>query len=164
MLRRATNASIAISCAAVLLLSAAAHAVDPDERLADPALEARARAISAELRCLVCQNQSIDDSNAPLARDLRVLVRERLSAGNSDAQVMRYVVDRYGEFVLLRPPFGFHTIILWLGPLALLLGVALMLVARARRRRPAATDNPQPLTAAEQQRLGELLLRRQKDG
>jgi cytochrome c-type biogenesis protein CcmH len=158
MLRRA-------SCLAVLfavLLAGAAHAVDPDERLANPALEVRARALSAELRCLVCQNQSIDDSNAPLARDLRLLVRERLSAGNTDAQVMRYIVDRYGEFVLLRPPFGLHTAILWLGPLALLAGVAFMLLQRARNR-PAVVDATRPLTADEQRRLDDLLAEKKRD-
>jgi cytochrome c-type biogenesis protein CcmH len=144
------------------MLAGAAYAVDPDERLADPALEARARAISAELRCLVCQNQSIDDSNAPLARDLRLLVRERLSAGNTDAQVMRYVVDRYGEFVLLRPPFGLHTAILWLGPLGLLAGVTVMLFRRARRR-PTAADATRPLTADEQRRVDDLLAEKSRD-
>jgi cytochrome c-type biogenesis protein CcmH len=138
-----------------IMLASSAYAVDPDERLADPILEARARAISAELRCLVCQNQSIDDSNAPLARDLRMLVRERLSSGNTDAQVMRYVVERYGEFVLLRPPFGLHTAILWLSPLALLIGVACMLLQRARSR-TAAADVTFPLTADEQRRLDDL--------
>ncbi len=145
-----------------VLSAISAHAVDPDERLADPALEARARAISAELRCLVCQNQSIDDSNAPLARDLRLLVRERLSAGNTDPQVMRYIVDRYGEFVLLRPPFGVHTALLWLGPLALLVGVALMLLQRARNR-PAAVDATRPLSADEQRRLDDLLAEKKRD-
>lgn len=96
-------------------------AVEPSEVLKDPALEARARSLSAELRCLVCQNQSIDDSNAQLAKDLRILVRERLSAGDSDKEVMDFIVARYGEFVLLRPRFGLHTFILWFGPLFILL-------------------------------------------
>jgi cytochrome c-type biogenesis protein CcmH len=97
-----------------------AWAVQPDEILDDPVLEARAREISAELRCLVCQNQSIDDSNAPLARDLRVLVRQRLEAGDSNDEVLDYIVARYGDYVLLRPPFEPETWILWLGPFALL--------------------------------------------
>ena len=103
-----------------------AVAVEPDEILSDPLLETRARKLSAELRCLVCQNQSIDDSNAPLARDLRLLVRERLKAGDKDDQIIDYVVARYGEFVLLRPRLSAATIVLWLAPL-LLLGVALWL-------------------------------------
>ena len=94
--------------------------MQPNEVLSDPALEARARGLSANLRCLVCQNQSIDDSDAPLARDLRLLVRERLVAGDSDAEVTRFLVARYGEFVLLRPPFGWHTLMLWLTPVLLL--------------------------------------------
>jgi cytochrome c-type biogenesis protein CcmH len=158
MLRRASALAVMFA----VLLAGVAYAVDPDERLADPALEARARAISAELRCLVCQNQSIDDSNAPLARDLRLLVRERLSAGSTDAQVMRYIVDRYGEFVLLRPPFGLHTAILWLGPLALLAGVAFMLLQRARNR-PATAAATRPLTADEQRRLDDLLAEKKRD-
>ena len=93
-----------------------ALAVQPDEVLKDPALESRARAISQELRCLVCQNQSIDDSNAPLARDLRILVRDRLKAGDSDDKVMEFVTDRYGDYVLLRPPFNAHTLMLWTAP------------------------------------------------
>ena len=128
MIRRAGNSNLgarprlgcadrisqpAIAVAALLLLSSPARAVEPDEVLANPALETRARALSAGLRCLVCQNQSIDDSNAGLARDLRLLVRERLAAGDSDDAVLRFVVARYGEFVLLRPPFGFNTVLLW---------------------------------------------------
>src|SRR4051812_49986345 len=99
------------------LWSGLALAVQPDEVLSDPVLEARARALSRELRCMVCQNQSIDDSDAPLARDLRVLVRERLQAGDSDRQVIDFLVSRYGEFVLLKPRFSLHTALLWLGPL-----------------------------------------------
>jgi cytochrome c-type biogenesis protein CcmH len=157
MLRIANRSRSALVLAvATLVFAGTANAVDPDERLSDPALEARARAISVELRCLVCQNQSIDDSNAPLARDLRLLVRERLTAGNSDAQVMRYVVERYGEFVLLRPPFGLHTAILWLGPLALLAGVAVML-SKSARRRSAANELSPPLTPDEQRRIDALL-------
>ena len=99
-----------------LSLLAPALAVEPDEVMADPALEARARALSIELRCLVCQNQSIDGSSAPLARDLRILVRERLAAGESDEQVISFIVDRYGEFVLLTPRLSSHTLILWGAP------------------------------------------------
>mgnify|MGYP005858098385 CR=1 FL=1 len=116
-----------------LLAPGTARAVQPGEVLADPALEARARALSANLRCLVCQNQSIDESDAPLARDLRLLVRERLVAGDSDAQVERFLVARYGEFVLLRPPFAAHTLLLWLMPAAR---------RRAPRARPAAAPHP----------------------
>src|SRR4029079_764971 len=104
----------------LILFAGLAWAVEPGEKLADPGLEARARAISQELRCLVCQNQSIDDSNAELARDLRVIVRERLEAGDTDAQVLAFVEARYGEFVLLRPPFNLHTLLLWLAPCVLL--------------------------------------------
>ena len=127
--------------------------------LKDPALEARARHISQELRCLVCQNQSIDDSNAELARDLRLLVRERLAAGDSDAAVLAFVEARYGEFVLLRPPFKLHTLLLWLTPLLLLAGTAFVLVRLARARRPAgaAGTDAAPLSPAEQQRLDDLL-------
>src|SRR6266508_950878 len=107
-----------------------AIAVEPNEVLTDPALEARARALSRELRCMVCQNQSIDDSEAPLARDLRVLVRERLQAGDSDAQVLDFLTARYGEFVLLKPPLGWHTALLWLTPSAVLIvGVVTLVMA-----------------------------------
>ena len=133
-----------------------ALAVEPDERMADPLRESRARAISAELRCLVCQNQSIDDSNAPLARDLRLLVRERLQAGNSDAQVISFVVERYGEFVLLRPRFNAHTIILWLAPLALLLAIIGALLSKARKAQPASQPST-PLSIDEQKRLEGIL-------
>lgn len=118
------------------LAGPAAHAVEPAERLADPALEARARALSQELRCLVCQNQSIDESNADLAHDLRVLLRQRLAAGDTDRQVLDYVVARYGVFVLLDPPFAPATYVLWLTPPALLVGAGIFLALRARRRRP----------------------------
>ncbi len=115
-----------------LTLSASAHAVQPDEILADPALEARARALSAGLRCLVCQNQSIDDSDAPLARDLRLLIRERLVAGDDDEKVVGFIVDRYGEFVLLKPRLTTRTMLLWAGPFAVLLLAVLFLLARRR--------------------------------
>jgi cytochrome c-type biogenesis protein CcmH len=137
-----------------------AWAVRPDEVLADPRLEARARALSKELRCMVCQNQSIDDSEAPLARDLRILVRERLVAGDSDQQVLDFLVARYGEFVLLKPRLSWHTALLWLGPPALLFGGGVVLVLFARRRpRPARPDlglDAEPLTPAEETRLAEL--------
>jgi cytochrome c-type biogenesis protein CcmH len=123
--------------------------VQPDEVLPDPRLEARARSISEGLRCLVCQNQSIDDSDAPLARDLRVLVRDRLKAGDSNAEVEDYVVRRYGEFVLLRPVVAPHTILLWFGPVLVLVGGILGLIL-ARPRRPAP---PAPLTPVEEARL-----------
>jgi cytochrome c-type biogenesis protein CcmH len=138
-----------------------ARAVDPGEMLADPALEARARKISQELRCLVCQNQAIDDSNAELARDLRLLVRERLAAGDSDAAVLAFVEARYGEFVLLRPRLSAHTALLWSAPLLLLMGAGFILVRhrRSRARMAAAGPNTTPLSPAEQQRLEELLKR-----
>ncbi|OCP00426.1 MULTISPECIES: cytochrome c-type biogenesis protein [unclassified Ensifer] len=132
-----------------------AFAVNPDEVLADPALEARARAISAELRCMVCQNQSIDDSNAELAKDLRVLVRERLANGDSDEAVIDYVVSRYGEFVLLKPRFETKTLILWGMPAALLLVGAITLIVAARRR--AGQTKGTPLTEDEKEKLKKLL-------
>ena len=136
--------------------AAPALPVQPDEMLADPVLEARARTISAELRCLVCQNQSIDDSNAPLARDLRILVRERLSAGASDSEVLSFIVDRYGEFVLLKPRFALHTLILWLvPPLALLAGA---LALWRRRAAPAGADRAAAaLSEAEKEQLKKLV-------
>lgn len=138
----------------LLLAPGLARAVEPAERLADPALEARARDISRGLRCLVCQNESIDESNADLARDIRVLLRERLVAGDSDVAARQFLVDRYGDFVLLKPPLEGATLLLWFGPVLVLLtggvGVALYL-----RRRPAAP--PPPLTAAERDRVARLL-------
>ena len=137
-----------------------AMAVEPDEVLSDATLEARARALSKELRCMVCQNQSIDDSEAPLARDLRILVRERLQAGDSDGQVIDFLVARYGEFVLLRPRLSWHTAVLWLGPAAMLLigGCAVLVLARRYRvKSAAAADAQQGLTAAEAARLSDLL-------
>jgi cytochrome c-type biogenesis protein CcmH len=137
-----------------------AIAVEPDEVLSDAALEARARALSKELRCMVCQNQSIDDSEAPLARDLRILVRERLQAGDSDRQVIEFLVARYGEFVLLRPRLSWHTAVLWLGPAAMLLigGCAVLVLARRYRANSAATgQGQQELTSAEAARLSDIL-------
>jgi cytochrome c-type biogenesis protein CcmH len=136
-------------------LTAAAYAVEPSERLADPALETRARALSQELRCLVCQNQSIDESNADLAHDLRVQLRKRLLAGDTDRQVLDYVVARYGQFVLLDPPFEPATYLLWLTPPALALGTGVLLLIRARRRRPDRLLPP--LTEEERARAAPLL-------
>lgn len=134
-----------------------AHAVQPDEVLADPVLEHRARALSKELRCMVCQNQSIDDSDAPLARDLRILVRERLTEGDSDGQVIEFLVARYGEFVLLKPRFALHTLALWLiPPLALLLGGALVFVS-SRRKKAANDSTAVPLDDAEQAELKKIM-------
>lgn len=133
-----------------------ALAVTPDEMLKDPALEARARTISRELRCLVCQNQDIDDSEAPLAHDLRLLVRDRLKKGDTNKQVLDFVVARYGEFVLLKPRFELRTLALWgLPPVALLAGVIGLVVA-LRRRKTVAVE-PAPLSAAERQRLATLV-------
>ncbi|MBY0531521.1 MAG: cytochrome c-type biogenesis protein CcmH [Xanthobacteraceae bacterium] len=128
-------------------------AVQPDEVLSDPALEARARALSLQLRCMVCQNQSIDDSDAPLARDLRILVRERLKAGDTDAQIREFLVARYGQFVLLEPEKNPRTALLWLAPL-IVLGVGAVVLLRLFGRRSAAA--PKPLTAAEKKRLKQL--------
>jgi len=137
-----------------------AFAVQPDEMLADPALESRARTLSRELRCMVCQNQSIDDSDAALARDLRLLVRERLKAGDSDRQVLDFLTARYGQFVLLKPRFGWDTALLWLTPAGVLLigagGLVALLLRRRANRAGAELDQPQ-LTAAERARLAELL-------
>jgi cytochrome c-type biogenesis protein CcmH len=134
-------------------LAAPAFAVLPDEVLREPALEARARALSQTLRCMVCQNESIDESNAPLARDLRILVRERIQKGDSDAEVRAYLVARYGEFILLEPRFSPRTWLLWSIPiLALLLGGGG--IALALRRRPAP---PVPLTDEEKRRLSALI-------
>ena len=139
--------------ALALLLAAPASAVLPDEMLKDAAQEQRARAISKDLRCVVCQNQSIDDSDAPLARDLRLLVREQIALGKSDAEVRDYVVARYGNFVLLKPPVEADTLLLWAGPFAVLLLGALGLVLW-RRRAPAA--EAAPLTEAERAELDRL--------
>jgi cytochrome c-type biogenesis protein CcmH len=163
--RFAAMAPLAAAFLALLFALSPAHAVEPGEMLKDPALEARARRISQELRCLVCQNQSIDDSNAELARDLRVLVRERLAAGDSDAAVLAFVEARYGEFVLLRPPLKLHTLALWAAPLLLLLGIVIYLVRRTRSRaRAGAAPQPAPLSPAEQQRLEALLGRNERSG
>src|SRR5271154_150394 len=147
----------ALAILIALIWSAPLWAVQPDEMLSNPALEARARTLSKELRCMVCQNESIDDSEAPLAHDLRILVRERLEAGDSDAQVIDFLVARYGEFVLLKPRLSWHTAALWgLPPAVLLIGiVTIVLVIRRRSKTPAA--EPANLTAAEEARLAKLL-------
>jgi cytochrome c-type biogenesis protein CcmH len=144
-----------------LLPALRADAIELDEILTDPALETRARALSKELRCMVCQNQSIDDSDAPLARDLRALVRDRLKAGDSDRQVIEFLVARYGEFVLLRPRFSPRTALLWLGPgLLLLVGAfGLVLMARRYRAAAAAAGPSNQLSSAEQTKLAEILRR-----
>ena len=141
-----------------LLASSSVWAVQPDEMLKDPVLEARARALSKELRCMVCQNESIDDSEAPLAHDIRVLVRERLRDGDSDKQVLDFLVARYGEFVLLKPPLSWHTAALWgMPPAVLLIGVAMIVIVLRRRRTAQASEEALNLTAAEEARLAELL-------
>jgi cytochrome c-type biogenesis protein CcmH len=142
--------------ALMLLALPAAHAVQPDEIMADPAKEARARELSRELRCMVCQNQSIDDSDAPLARDLRLLVRERISAGDSNSQVLDFLVARYGEFVLLKPRFEGQTILLWLLAPLLLVGGGLALWLQTRRRGQGGATVP-PLTPEEQAKLAALM-------
>ncbi len=143
-----------------LCLSAPAFswaAVQPDEILKNPALEARARTLSQQIRCMVCQNESIDDSDAPLARDLRILVRERLQAGDSDAQVLDFLVARYGEFVLLKPRLSWRTVLLWGLPPGLLLTGVVLLVLAAKRRRGQGQELVPNLTAAEQARLKKIL-------
>jgi len=156
-MRRSTLARLLL---AVVLLAGAApsFAVQPDEILPDQKLETRARALSRELRCMVCQNQNIDDSDAPLARDLRILVRERLKAGDSDSQVIDFLVARYGEFVLLKPRFELDTALLWLAPLALLLvgGAALWAALRRRKADDARLATVTPLSEGERARLAEL--------
>jgi cytochrome c-type biogenesis protein CcmH len=151
-----------IGCALALgvLVGSSAHAVQPDEIMSDPAKEARARDLSRELRCMVCQNQSIDDSEAPLARDLRLLVRERIAAGDSDGQVIDFLVARYGEFVLLKPRINEHTLLLWLVPPLALFGGGIALWRYSRRRSGIAPDGPESagkLTAEEQARLDALM-------
>jgi cytochrome c-type biogenesis protein CcmH len=132
-------------------------AVQPNEMLSNPALEARARVLSQQLRCMVCQNESIDDSDAPLAHDLRVLVRERLQAGDSDAQIFDFLVARYGEFVLLKPRLSWRTAALWgLPPVLLLVGIGLLVIA-AKRRRPVPEPPADKLTAAEEAKLQRIL-------
>ncbi len=145
---------IVLALLLALMLGAPAMAVNPDEVLADPALETRARDISSQLRCLVCQNESIDDSNADLAREIRLIVRERLVAGDTDDEVLQFLVDRYGEYVLLQPVVAPHTTLLWAAaPLALLVGGIVIVVASRRRK---AVAEPAVLTPDEQRALDEL--------
>jgi cytochrome c-type biogenesis protein CcmH len=153
-----------IAIALVVLLAAlaasTAYAVQPDEIMSDPVKELRARDLSRELRCMVCQNQSIDDSDAPLARDLRLLVRERIAAGDSDAQVIDFLVARYGEFVLLKPRLERHTFLLWLLPPLVLAGGGFALWMHNRRRGKSATAQDQSsfkLTADEEARVERLM-------
>ena len=139
-------------------LSPSSAAVQPDEILTNPTLEARARALSQQLRCMVCQNESIDESDAPLARDLRVLVRERLQAGDSDAQIFDFLVARYGEFVLLKPRLSWRTAALWgLPPGLLLTGITLLVISARRRRQRGQETEAQKLTAAEETQLRKIL-------
>jgi cytochrome c-type biogenesis protein CcmH len=140
---------------AFFLLSAPVHAVQPDEILPDARLEQRARKISADLRCLVCQNQSIDDSDASLAKDLRILVRERLKAGESDTQIRAFLVARYGNFILLKPPFAWDTLALWLSPFVLLALGAGAIFAASRKERVETPATP--LSVGESEKLEQLL-------
>jgi cytochrome c-type biogenesis protein CcmH len=151
---RLSRSALVLGIAALFAL-VPARAVTPEEMLKDPALEARARALSLELRCLVCQNQSIDDSNAQIARDLRVLVRERIAAGDSDTQIRHFLVQRYGEFVLLKPPVDLRTAVLWASPLlALLLGA--VVIWRMVRRRDEPVEAVAGLSAEERAKLERL--------
>ncbi|MEP7456809.1 cytochrome c-type biogenesis protein [Phyllobacterium sp. SB3] len=151
---RARSAIAALLCLLLCIGAGSAFALSPDEMLTNPVLEKRARTISAEVRCMVCQNESIDDSNADLARDLRVLVRERLVAGDTDSQVLEFLVARYGEFVLLKPRLQLSTIFLWGFPIVALLAGAM---AIAMSIRPAASIKPEPLSASEKQQLKKLV-------
>ena len=156
MLMRALWLALAIG----MMTATSVYAVQPDEMMADPAKESRARELSRELRCMVCQNQSIDDSEAPLARDLRLLVRERIAAGDSDAQVIDFLVARYGEFVLLKPRMEPQTLLLWLLPPLALAGGGLVLWRNGRRRSKSAAaeaQSPPKLTADEEARLRALI-------
>jgi len=148
---------IATIAALLLLGLSAAHAVQPDEIMADPAKEARARELSRELRCMVCQNQSIDDSEAPLARDLRLLVRERIAAGDSNSQVIDFLVARYGEFVLLKPRFERQTLLLWLLTPLMLIAGGIALWLQLRRRSENGSGISPPLTPDEEARLAALM-------
>ena len=152
---KALLALLAILLVAPAVLAPPAFAVEPSERLSDPALEARARALSEELRCLVCQNETIDESSAPLAHDLRVLLRERIAAGDTDAQALKFLTDRYGDFVLLKPPVEPATYLLWFGPIIVLLLAGGGAFLYLRRRKTAAPATP--LSAAEERRIEKLL-------
>ncbi len=148
---------LASLCLLAAIGLSAAHAVLPDEMMADPAKEARARNLSRELRCMVCQNQSIDDSEAPLARDLRLLVRERIAAGDSDAQVIDFLVARYGEFVLLKPRFELQTLLLWLIPPLVLFGGGAALWMHLRRRANGPPELSASLSAEEEAKIAALM-------
>ncbi len=145
-----------LGLAVAIATSGGAHAVTPDEKLDDPALEARARTLSVELRCMVCQNQSIDDSDAPLAHDLRVLLRERIEAGDSDEEVMDFLVARYGDFILLKPRFNAQTALLWAAPV-LLLALGGVAAFRVMRRRKATVATAQSLSQDENAALARIL-------
>lgn len=147
-------ASVVLAVALLVGGVGAAVAVEPSEKLADPQMEARAREIGRGLRCLVCQNQTIDDSNAPLARDLRLVVRERLTAGDSDAAVVEFVHQRYGDFVLMRPPVRSDTYLLWFGPVVIAVVIAGALYVKSRRLRTPAADG---LTPEERARVAAIL-------
>lgn len=151
-------ALIALFC--LVAMPHLAVAVEPGEMLQDPKLEARARALSSELRCLVCQNESIDESQATLAHDLRVLIRQQIEAGKSDQQIRDYLVARYGDFILLKPPFKPETILLWSTPLLILIGGGSAILWSLRRRgspAPASSEKPQALSATEEERLAALM-------
>jgi len=148
---------LALGLFCALLLAGPVAAVLPEEQLADPVLEARAREISQDLRCVVCQNQSIDDSDAPLAADLRAIVRERLTAGDTNDEVIAYIVARYGNFVLLKPPLDGQTVLLWSAPLLVLIPGGLGLILYLRRRGRAGVAEPTPLSAEERRALADIL-------
>jgi cytochrome c-type biogenesis protein CcmH len=149
--------ALAVVLLMMVAMPSVVRAVQPDEIMSDPVKEARARALSRELRCMVCQNQSIDDSDAPLARDLRILVRERIAAGDSDQQVLDFLVSRYGEFVLLKPRVEGHTLILWLLPPLVLFGGGFALWLAYRRRSRVTQDRLMMLTPEEEARLDKLI-------
>lgn len=146
-----------VAVLAALTIASSALAADPSEMLKDPAQEKRAQALGKELRCLVCQSESIEDSNADLAKDLRIIVREHIAAGESDAQVKTYVVARYGDYVLLNPPFKATTLVLWGGPFALLLAGLAAVALFYRRRQTSAPAQPAPLSPEEKRRLDALM-------
>jgi cytochrome c-type biogenesis protein CcmH len=154
---RSTRDALIAALLTSLALAAPAYAVTPDEVLKDPVLEMRARAISQNLRCMVCQNESIDDSAAPLAHDIRVLVRQRLTAGDTDEQAVQFIVARYGNFVLLKPPLQLDTLLLWAGPALFLLIAAIGFAFHLRRQSAEQTPLTAPLTAAEQRQVDALL-------
>lgn len=148
---------LALMLATVLAVATPALAVQPDEMLADPAKEQLARSISAELRCLVCQNQSIDDSDAPLARDLRILVREHVQKGEDREEIMNFLVERYGDFVLLRPRFTARNLLLWLAPVLLLLAGGILVYRTIGSGRPREAVAPAPLSDAEKAKLASIV-------